>query len=70
METMRLRVKDVEFSRRAIIVRNGKGAKDRVVTLADQLIEPLTVHLQQMQVLHDRDLSEGFGSVYLPNALA
>ena len=70
METMRLRVKDVEFGQRAIIVRNGKGAKDRVVTLADQLLEPLTVHLQQMKILHDRDLLERCGSVYLPNALA
>lgn len=69
MEAMRLRVKDIDFDRRAIIVRNGKGAKDRVVTLADQLIEPLTAHLQQMKVLHDKDLNEGFGSVYLPNAL-
>jgi len=70
MEAMRLRVKDIEFERRAIIVRNGKGGKDRVVTLADQLIEPLTTHLMQVKTQHDRDIGEGFGSVYLPNALA
>jgi integron integrase len=70
MEAMRPRVKDIEFERRAIIVRNGKGGKDRVVTLADQLIEPLTTHLMQVKSLHDKDIDEGFGSVYLPNALA
>ena len=70
MEAMRLRVKDIDFDRRAIIVRNGKGGKDRVVTLSDQLIEPLTTHLMQVKTQHDKDISEGFGSVYLPNALA
>ncbi len=69
MECMRLRVKDVEFSRRAVVVRSGKGAKDRVVTLADELITPLMRHLETVKTLHERDMAEGFGRVYLPYAL-
>ncbi|RLA11567.1 MAG: integron integrase [Gammaproteobacteria bacterium] len=70
LEAMRLRVKDIEFDRRAIIVRNGMGEKDRSVTLADQLIEALFTHLKLVKTQHDRDIGEGFRSVYLPNALA
>lgn len=70
MEAMRLRVKDLDLDGQAIVVRNGKGAKDRVVTLADQLLEPLTTHLKRVKVLHEQDLNDGFGSVYLPYALA
>ena len=70
MEVMRLRVKDVEFDHHAIIVRDGKGHKDRVVTLAEPVLEPLKLHLQQVRLLHNRDLDDGFGSVYLPDALA
>ena len=70
LEALRLRVKDVEFSRRAVLVRNGKGAKDRVTTLADSLIAPLQVHLKGVRLAHRKDLADGFGSVYLPYALA
>lgn len=69
MECLRLRVKDIEFSRRAIFVRDGKGGKDRVVTLADELLEPLARHLETVKTLHERDAAEGFGRVYLPFAL-
>jgi integron integrase len=70
MEAIRLRVKDLDFDHRAILVRRGKGAKDRVVTLPDGLIEPLKRHLQHVRMLHDKDLADGFGAVYLPYALA
>ena len=70
MEGLRLRVKDVEFTRREIIVREGKGNKDRVTVLPENLILPLQAHLVKVKALHERDLTAGFGEVYLPNALA
>jgi len=70
MEGVRLRVKDMEFARHAIIVRDGKGAKDRVVTLPDEVVEPLQSHLGWVKTLHDKDLEAGMGEVYLPHALS
>lgn len=70
MEAVRLRVKDIEFARCAIIVRDGKGAKDRVVTLPDEVVEPLQSHLAWARTVHEKDLSAGLGEVYLPHALA
>lgn len=70
MEGLRLRVKDVEFERREIVVRDGKGGKDRVTMLPDRLTAPLREHLERVRALHDRDLAEGFGEVGLPDALA
>ncbi len=70
MECLRLRVKDLDFDHRAIIVRSGKGGKDRVVTLPDVLIVPLQRHLASVRNLHEKDLRDGFGEVYLPHALA
>ncbi|MEW8071013.1 MAG: integron integrase [Candidatus Thiodiazotropha sp.] len=70
IESVRLRVMDIDFDRRAIFVRNGKGGKDRVVTLADEVIKPIQRHLETVLTLHERDLQEGFGRVYLPHALA
>lgn len=70
MEGLRLRVKDVEFSRREIIVREGKGNKDRVTVLPENLILPLQTHLAKVKALHERDREAGYGEVYLPNALA
>jgi integron integrase len=70
MESLRLRVMDLDFDRRAIMVRNGKGGKDRVVTLADELLIPLERHLEVVRTRHERDLEAGFGSVHLPEALA
>ncbi len=64
-----LRVKDLDFDHRAILVRDGKGAKDRVVTLPDSLIVPLRQHLEHVRLLHDKNLADGFGAVYLPHAL-
>lgn len=69
LESVRLRVKDIDFSHRAIFVRDGKGGKDRVVTLADELMEPLARHLETVKTLYERDVADGFGRVYLPFAL-
>jgi integron integrase len=69
MECVRLRVKDLDFDHRQIIVRDGKGAKDRVTMLPDALILPLQEHLRHVWRIHETDLAEGYGSVYLPFAL-
>ncbi len=69
MEALRLRVKDLDFPRRAVYVRSGKGKKDRLVTLADELIVPLERHLANVKTTHERDLANGFGAVYMPYAL-
>ena len=69
MEGVRLRVKDVDFGAGHIIVRDGKGFKDRVTMLPESLREPLRVQLERARVLHERDLAEGFGRVHLPYAL-
>jgi integron integrase len=70
MEAMRLRVKDVDFARNEILVRDGKGMKDRVTLLPGKLVAPLRQHLEWVKAAHQRDLAEGFGEVYLPFALA
>ncbi len=70
MESVRLRVKDLDFTHRAIFVRNGKGGKDRVVTLPEPLITPLRRHLQGRRNLFDQDLAANVATVYLPYALA
>jgi site-specific recombinase XerD len=58
IESVRLRVMDLDFDHRAIYVRNGKGGKDRVVTLADEVIVPLQRHLETVRTLHERDSAE------------
>jgi len=70
MEAVRLRTKDLDFDHRAVVVRSGKGNKDRVVTLPDELIVPLKRHLQSVRLTHEKDLADGYGDVFLPNALA
>lgn len=70
LECLRLRVKDVDFAKGAILVREGKGNKDRITILPDRLIDHLQRHLAKVRSLHQRDLDDGFGRVYLPNALA
>jgi integron integrase len=68
-ECLNLRVKDVDFGYRQILVRDGKGGKDRITILPGQVIEPLQSHLLRVKLLHDRDLDEGYGDVELPDAL-
>jgi integron integrase len=69
MECMRLRVKDIDFDNHQVIVRDGKGENDRFTILPDSLIQPLQLHLRYVKSLHEKDLADGFGSVYLPYAL-
>lgn len=69
LECLRLRVKDIDFARNEILVRDGKGAKDRVTMLPQSLTRPLRRHLERVQDLHAEDLAAGAGSVYLPYAL-
>ena len=69
MECVRLRVQDIDFERRSIMVRQAKGQKDRVTMLPDSLVEPLRRQLVYAKSLHEEDLSLGFGRVYLPYAL-
>ena len=70
MECVRLRVKDVDFARREILIRDGKGAKHRVTMLPDSVVLPLQAHLQQRRVLFDDDLQVGKADVYIPDALS
>ena len=70
MEVLRLRVKDLDFVGRELVVREGKGGKDRVTVLPARLVAPLRAHLERVQALHASDLAEGFGEVLLPDALA
>ena len=70
LEGLRLRVKDVGIERREILVRDGKGGKDRVTVLPENLILPLQAQLSRARAQHDRDLAAGGGEVGLPHALA
>ncbi len=67
-EALRLRVKDLDFERFQLTVRDGKGAKDRVTMLPRQLEVPLREHLSSVAALHRQDRADGFGAVYLPRA--
>ncbi len=69
MEVLRLRVKDINFDKSLILVRDGKGMKDRVTMLPQKLVPALRDHLARVQLLHSQDLSEGAGRVHLPTAL-
>ena len=70
MEVLHLRVKDLEFERHEIVVRNGKGGRDRVTMLPERLAAPLRAHLARVRALHEKDLAAGRGEVQLPDALA
>ena len=69
MECCRLRVQDIDFGYRQILVRDGKGRNDRVTLLPEHVIGPLQAHMEKIRDLHEADLSQGHGSVYLPYAL-
>jgi integron integrase len=70
MEALHLRVKDVDFARREVLVRDGKGGKDRVTMLPEALVDPLRAHLGWVHAVHEADLARGLGAVHLPYALA
>src|SRR5690606_9169955 len=70
MECVRLRVKDLDFVRGEVMVRQGKGGKDRRTMLPARLREPLQVQVREVRRVHQRDLAAGFGEVWMPDALA
>lgn len=70
LECLRLRVKDLDFEQRSLIIRDGKGMNDRITMLPTALIDPLQAHLVRVRRQHHDDLANGGGSVYLPFALA
>ena len=70
MEALRLRVKDVDFARNEIVVRNGKGGNDRRTVLPASLVPPLQLEVERVRALHSHDLANGHGAVWLPHALA
>jgi len=69
MECLRLRVQDVDFSRSEILVRDGKGGKDRITILPESLKEPFREHLKKVKAVHEQDLAAGWGHVQLPTAI-
>ena len=69
-ECLRLRVMDIDFSYKTLTVRDGKGAKDRVTMFPESLIQQMQTHLVNVKKIHDQDLIDGSGEVYLPHALA
>ena len=70
MEALRLRVKDLDFQRRELAVRDGKGGKDRLTMVPQSLVLGLQEHLEQVRQLHRSDLAAGCGRVLMPYALA
>lgn len=70
MEGLRVRVQEVDFDLQQIVVRDGKGAKDRVTVLPSSLVGPLQQQVEYVRLLHQQDVAEGYGFVYLPFALA
>ena len=70
MECLRIRTKDVDFDRRQICVRSGKGGKDRFTVLPEGLVVPLREQLARVRILHAEDLARGYGDVEMPFALA
>jgi integron integrase len=69
MELARLRVKDIDFSASLVFVRNSKGDKDRTTMLPESVTASLRSHLERVKVIHEKDLSLGYGEVFLPDAL-
>ena len=68
-EAIRLRVQDLDFGNETLLVRSGKGDKDRATTLPESLVPELKAHLERVRALHETDLEKGFGAVWLPGAL-
>jgi len=69
MECIRLRIKDIDFEINEIRVHSGKGDKDRLVPLPKSIKPALKTHLERVKLIHENDLSKGYGEVYLPHAL-
>jgi integron integrase len=69
MECIRLRVKDIDFEINEIRVHSGKGDRDRLVPLPESVKPALGTHLERVKLIHENDISKGYGEVYMPNAL-
>jgi integron integrase len=69
MECLRLRIQDIDFARNEILIRDGKGAKDRITMLPESLRNPLQDHLKKVKGVHERDLADGWGRVQMPTAI-
>jgi integron integrase len=69
MEGVRLRIKDIDFKYKSITVRDGKGQKDRVTMLPEKIALPIILQIEKAKIIHQQDLDDGFGTVYLPYAL-
>ena len=70
MECIRLRIQDVDFGQKKIYIRGGKGSKDRTTIFPPNNAKELQIHIDKVAALHHKDLEEGYGEVYMPNALA
>jgi integron integrase len=70
METLRLRLKDIDLDRLVVLVRAGKGDKDRVTILPEKLVPDIETAINRVKAIHDQDIAEGFGEVQMPYALA
>ncbi len=70
MECIRLRVHDLDFAKSKVYLRGAKGGKDRVTLFPNSIHEELRIHLAKVKQLHEKDLADGFGEVYLPGALS
>ncbi len=70
IECLRLRVHDIDFDMKALTVRSGKGDKDRITTFPPSLRAPLEAHLEHVKIVHEGDIANGYGEVFLPHALA
>lgn len=68
-ECLQLRVKDVDLEYRQLIVRDGKGGKDRVTVLPESVVAPLRIHIEQVIKIHEKDIRDGYDSVFMPFAL-
>lgn len=68
-ESLELRIKDIDFGNNKIIVRDSKGEKDRSTMLPQKIIQPLKDHLEKVKRMHEKDLKNGFGTVFLPYAI-
>jgi integron integrase len=70
MECVQLRVKDIDFEYRQLVIRDPKGGNDRLTILPESLIEPLKEHLARVKRIHNEDLAKGYGAVHMPYAFA
>jgi integron integrase len=70
LEGLRLRVQDLDFERAELLIREGKGGKDRVTMLPQSLLKPLQEHLKQVKQAHEQDLLKGYGEVWLSESVA